>query len=271
MKQYSPQDRHNKNAGDASAASETATPHFRRRWIALILCGWLLLGLIPSGLAFVGTYAALADSRIASVAGTIGDSFGLANSFFSGAALLFIVWSLRLQQHESRENTKSQTAQARLMKEAASLTAINHIYVHYSNDYGQHSAYGLLASVASGHRRWAIRESFGSVDDLFARDRVTQVLNECRELASWLKNPVAGPTYMQQIGKLTASVLVDARAPASFRKTLWPVYELIRASPKEVCEGGNDQFSNFVLLAKEAVGAWETKAGEEITKLTAGW
>src|SRR5688572_14768751 len=88
---------------------------------------WLAFGCIPMLLVYFGDVGVvLGTSSQAAVAGTIGDAFGLANSFFSGAALLFVVWSIRVQQQEMQD-------QAKLMKQAASLTAIDHIYTHYSN------------------------------------------------------------------------------------------------------------------------------------------
>lgn len=64
----------------------------------------------------IGTYffSFVSNSELA-VAGTIGDSFGFVNSFFSTSALLFVIWSVKLQreeislaQKEWQENTESQ-------------------------------------------------------------------------------------------------------------------------------------------------------------------
>jgi hypothetical protein len=236
----------------------------RLRWALLFFLLWLICGVTPAILVYIGdNYFAIANSQLATVAGTIGDAFGLANSFFAGAALLFVIWSIRLQQQEIRfardewrQNTDSQKEQALTMKETAALAAINHIYSHYSGSYGDKDSTGVLSAVASGHRRWAIRESFSSIDHVFEPERALQVDREASQLAELLMVPKAEEKYMQEVATRTSSLLVDARAHESFRRALWPVYELLRSAPDQLCAGEGIPFDAFVFHAKEASSAW---------------
>lgn len=71
-------------------------------WMCLLfLFGWLLLSVVPALLVNIGAnWKSFPSTEATQIAGTVGDSFGLANSFFASAALLFVIWSIRLQQHE---------------------------------------------------------------------------------------------------------------------------------------------------------------------------
>ena len=198
------------------------------------------------------------------VAGTIGDAFGLANSFFSCAALLFVIWGLRLQQHEisvaredARETADLQKSQALLMKETASLNAIGQIYTHYSGNYGAEDSTKILEAVAKGHRRWAIRETFSKIDDVFTSDRISQVHREESQLAELLMVTHCDPSYLRDVAVRTASLLVDTRAHKDFRQSLWPLYEILRDDPKELCKIESTLFSAFQYRAKEVVEAWK--------------
>lgn len=215
-------------------------------WVMLFLGVWLLFGITPSILVYIGTnYFSVADSELAAVAGTIGDAFGFANSFFSGAALLFVIWSIRLQQQEIRfareewqQNTASQQEQVLMMKETALLTAINHIYNHYSGSYGTADETGILAAVAAGHRRWAIRGSFSSIDSVFDPERESQVEREMSQLAELLMTPKPEKEYLQRVALRTSSLLVEKRAHESFRRKLWPIYEILRDDPRSLSDLG---------------------------------
>ena len=247
------------------------------RWILVFGGIWLSVGLLPAAIVLIGEYLhAFGDGRVAATAGTIGDSFGLANSLFSGAALLFVVWSIRLQQQEIRfaraewkENTESQQEQVLMMREAASLSAINHIYGHYSPAYGSGDPTAVLSAVAKGHRRWAIRESFSSIDPVFEANRFEQVHQEASQLAELLIGPVAevvslhGADYLHKVAERTASLLVDSRAPVEFRQCLWPLYELLRSSPQELVKGESDSIAAFESIAERCAEAWSSHAGAQ--------
>lgn len=231
----------------------------KARWIAVFILSWLLLGLFPTAIVYRQKCpSSFPDANLSQMAGTIGDSFGLVNSFFTGAALLFVIWSIRLQQREIqfareewKDNTSSQLEQVRMMKQAASLTATNHIYNHYSNGYGKQDESGVLAAIARGHRRWAIRESFASFDEVFADERKLQVSRETRQLSDLLLTPRAEARYMQSVAALVSSLLVDHRASEDFRKKLWPIYELLRSNPQELVSNEAFHFDAFKKCAAD--------------------
>jgi hypothetical protein len=261
------------NNVDSAGSSDQLPPFPKLHWILLFFGLWLLCGVTPAILVYVGTnYFSIADSQLAAVAGTIGDAFGLANSLFTGAALLFVIWSLRLQQQEIhfarqewQQNTRAQKEQALMMKESASLTAINHIYNHYSSSYGMSDATGILAAVAAGHRRWAIRESFGSIDSVFNQERVSQVDQEVNQLAKLLSDPKPGREYLKEVAIRTSSLLIDIRVSEAFRRTLWPIYEILRADPQQLCSEESILFSIcFSRAAQAVVDEWKLIRGESI-------
>lgn len=240
-------------------------------WIVALFSVWGLFGVAPLALALVGKHwFALADGADASLAGTIGDSFGLVNSLFSGAALIFVVWSIRLQQQEIRAaqaeveaNAESQRIQAETMRHTARLTAINHIYAHYGNDYGRHDATGILQAVALGHRRWAVRESFDSVDGLFSDDRVAQVQRDADQLAELLMVPTQDVARLQEIAWRLSSLLVEARLSPAFRKSMWRLYELLRQNPPELVQNDSLLFKVFADASAEAVAAWRSSRSRD--------
>lgn len=102
------------NVSNSTNSIEQLTSFPKRKWIIMAFGAWLLLGIIPMILVLVGTNIfSAADNEMTAVAGTIGDAFGLANSLFAAGALLFVVWSIRLQQqeisfarHEWHQNTE---------------------------------------------------------------------------------------------------------------------------------------------------------------------
>ena len=253
------------NVDRSSPSHVDELPAFPRlRWLLSFFGLWLLFGLVPAGLIYFGNhFIAFGTTQQAAAAGTIGDSFGLANSFFAGAALLFVIWSIRLQQQEIRfardewrENTQSQREQAERMREAAALTAVSHIYNHYSENYGANDASGVLGAVAAGHRRWAIRESFSSLDRVFDGERRTQVELESRDLANKLDSPPrvgeTGQQYLREVAAKVASLLVDKRADERFRRALWPIYEAIRADPQ--MQGS--RLRELLHLGQDAAQVW---------------
>lgn len=236
----------------------------KSNWIFWLSIAWFILGLVPIGLVFIGNKLfSVADSNMTAVAGTIGDAFGFANSFFSCAALLFVIWGLRLQQQEisiareeAKETAELQKTQALLMKETASLNAISQIYEHYSGNYGAEDPTKILEAVAKGHRRWAIRESFSKIDEVFADDRISQVHREQSQLAELLMVTHCDSDYLREVAVRTANLLVDKRAHKEFRQSLWHLYEILRDDPTELCRIGSTTFSGFEWRAKEVVKAW---------------
>ncbi|WP_395750521.1 hypothetical protein [Prosthecobacter sp.] len=60
-------------------------PKFERWWIFGFVAVWILIGITP---------------KIADKPGEFGDMFGMVNSLFSGAALIGLIYTIRLQMHE---------------------------------------------------------------------------------------------------------------------------------------------------------------------------
>ncbi len=246
-------------------------PRLPRRWIVWFLVAWVVCGLIPLILVLIGKHLfSFANGDDAAVAGTIGDAFGMVNSFFSGAALLFVIWSIRLQQQEIRfareeweANTESQRVQAEMMRHTANLTAINHIYTHYADNYGSDDATGILPAIASGHRRWAVRESFDSIDDLFRDNRVFQVEREADQLVKLLMVPTHDSKALSEIAWRVSSLLVEKRINSAFRKSLWRLYELIRTNPQKLTIADSDLSREFSDASADAVTAWKTSRHEK--------
>jgi hypothetical protein len=60
-------------------------PRFQPKWILGFIAVWILIGISP---------------MLAKEPGPFGDMFGMVNSLFSGAALLGLIYTIRLQMHE---------------------------------------------------------------------------------------------------------------------------------------------------------------------------
>lgn len=225
---------------EETTKSETLIPAWpQKKWIFFFLLIWLLLSVIPVIFVIIGKYFfSIIDSSMVSIAASIGDTFGLVNSFFSSSALLFVIWNIRLQRQEisfaQKEwiaNTESQNEQARLMRESANLSAINNIYQHYSHSYGTIDESGILSSIAAGHRDWAIRETFTTIDKSFTNYTHKMVKKDYEQLISLLKAPSQDRTYLKQVSMLISSLLVDQRLELENRIQLWPLYEILVKEP----------------------------------------
>jgi hypothetical protein len=248
----------------------------RKGWIFLAMFVWLLFGCMPLLLILIGTHIfSLADANVAAVAGTIGDAFGLANSFFAAGALLFVIWSIRLQQQEIRfarkewrENTDSQKKQIEMMKEAADLSAINHIYLHYSEKYGEGDSTRIREGIAAGHRMWAIRESFDRIDKSFSKERIEQASRQLAQLKCILRKMMdrIDPDAFPVIAVHTASILVDHRVPAEKRRILWPLYEILREDSFETIWGNTERASRFERIATEIIAGLEESESPEMSE-----
>lgn len=184
--------------------------------------------------------------------GQFGDFIGgTTNPLLSLLAFLGVLYTIH-------QNSESQKEQALLMKETAALSAINQIYDHYSGGYGAEDKTGILSAVASGHKRWAIRESFNTIDNVFTPDRVSQVKKEESQLAELLMVPRCNQEYMTNVALRTASLLVDTRADIEFRRTLWPLYEIMRSNPAELCDENSILYSAFKDSSKGTVAVWRS-------------
>lgn len=180
--------------------------------------------------------------------GTFGDFFGgTLNPIFSFMALIALLFTIVLQSRElkltrdelrlsrqaQQESKESIVVQAKIMKDSATLSALGNIYNHYGESYGSGDGSNMLKSVASGHRSWAIRESFSIIDETFEDNRKKLVSDEFCELTLLLNKPIDEFDYSNRIGKLVGSLIVDRRLSPDQRKQLWPLYEHIRDEKSE--------------------------------------
>ncbi len=81
-------------------------PKFEWSWIFGFLIVWILIGITP---------------KIAEKPGEFGDMFGMVNSLFSGAALIGLIYTIRLQMHEiylQREELKLTRSELKKSAEA---------------------------------------------------------------------------------------------------------------------------------------------------------
>ena len=237
-----------------NGATGEISPYPPARWVAGLFAVWFAAALVPP----IVVYCNPIGTNAASHAGAIGDSFGLANSFFSAAALLFVIWSMRLQQRELTDaqkewqaNTQAQAEQAQLMRQAAHLTAANHIYNHYGEDYGGDNK--IRQAIANGHRRWAIRESFDSFDEVFEADRVQQVKKDFEQLVALLALARISEEFFCKVAVIVSSLLVDTRMEPKCRKTLWPLYELLRGECNRLTDADSTAYDTFLEAAGSVV------------------
>lgn len=165
---------------------------------------WLALGSIPILLVGIGALLPLVPSGASSVAGTIGDAFGMSNAFFSGLALLFVAATmylqrkelmlqrneLRLTRDEMRRSSDSQGEQARRLEAAARIASLSHIYHHYDTFTTTHSQSRVAQAVASGKKRWAIRHLHMLIepDAKFRSNRLAEIAAEDAELVELLRS-----------------------------------------------------------------------------------
>lgn len=239
---------------------------FKKRWIIGFLAVWLTCGMIPLALVWLGTHVyAFADSRAAEIAGTIGDAFGLANSFFSAAALLFVIGSIRLQQKEIEfarkeweANTKSQMIQVHMMRESAKLTAINHIHDHYSPDYGANDQTGILSAMANGYRRWATRAAFDTIDRSLAEDRKVEVEKEMERLAGLLAKPKSDVKYLRKVAESTSCLLSDKRVRLEIRQIILTLNGMFSEYPQPLTSENTEMFDQFREQARVFQAAYDT-------------
>lgn len=231
-----------------------------RKWMILFFLLWLLLGFIPILLVVVGgTLFSIATDQELSVAGTIGDAFGFVNSIFSTAALLFVVWSLKIQrqevnfsQKEWHDNTRSQQYQAELMQEASYLTATNHIFQHFNNNFGSTDTGGLLRAIAEGHRKWSIFETFRIIDKTFSEIRIQQVENELNELKGLLATPSVDKNYLSEVSKHVACLVLESSISQIIKDELWRIYHVLTI-PQGDNHVTNKSFGYFESLCKNFI------------------
>ncbi|MCA9105311.1 MAG: hypothetical protein KDA83_07800 [Planctomycetales bacterium] len=85
----------------------------KRWWAGVLLLLYVVFAGVPIVLVWIGRWISFATKDQVEIAGTIGDSFGLANATFSAIALLLVAYTLKLQTEEL-EITRDDNQQARL-------------------------------------------------------------------------------------------------------------------------------------------------------------
>jgi hypothetical protein len=184
--------------------------------------------------------------------GQLGDFFGGHTAAFAGLfsttlILYFSSKQLSMQQSQFRE-------QAKLSKQTADLTSINNIYQHYGEMYGaDRDAADILKSIANGHRRWAIRESFSIIDpdEALENHRATQVSKDYEALLNLLKMEHISEIDIRSISFLTSSLLLDRRLIKEERTRLWELYEILRASPLALITEDSDIRKSFEVARRK--------------------
>lgn len=178
--------------------------------------------------------------------GQLGDFFGGHTAAFSGlvSTVLILYFSskqLSLQQTQFKEQVK-------ISKQTADLSSLNNIYQHYGEGYGKDCDVGdILKSVAEGHRRWVIRESFSIIDPEGALElhRKKQVDIDHNKLIKLLQVDDISEQNIREISMLTSSLLLDKRLGNKEREMLWNIYELIRVNPQELITEGSSVRDRF--------------------------
>lgn len=130
------------NSGQNDGVSKT----WRLQRILLAALGvWGVFALVPLLLTALGQIIPIVGAEQTAVAGTIGDSFGMANSFFSCLALGLVAYTLLLQREdlglqrkanemqfeEFQTATEAAQRQAEQMERAARIDALSLLYSHH--------------------------------------------------------------------------------------------------------------------------------------------
>lgn len=184
--------------------------------------------------------------------GQLGDFFGGHTAAFAGllSTVLILYFSskqLSLQRTQFMEQVK-------LSKQAADLSSLNNIYQHYGETYSaEKDAGGVLKSVADGHRRWVIRESFSVIDPDGALEahRIKQVAEAHKELIDLLRSERLSEDDIRKTAMLVSSLLLDKRLGKDARAKLWEIYEIIRANPLSLITEGTAVRDNFEVARRK--------------------
>lgn len=211
-----------------------------REILLAIICVCLLaLAFVPlANLYFLGGNSLVVDGSAQlslEQLGQLGDFFGGHTAAFSGLLSVALILYFSARQSESQQRHFEE--QLRISKQAADLASISNIYGHYGENYGGANEFEeILGSVARGHRRWAIRESFSIIDPEGALEiqRKKQVAVEFSALIREIHKPNFASDNFRRAAELTSSLLLDKRLDQTKREDLWELYEVLRDSPKSL-------------------------------------
>ncbi|MBK0393807.1 hypothetical protein [Ramlibacter algicola] len=158
------------------------------------------------------------------VLGQMGDFFGGHTAAFSG--LLSVALVLYFQR-----------AQLEATQRSSDLQSILTIYQHYGQTCGVGRDFeDILKSVAEGHRRWSIRESFSLIDARSAleKHRQNQVKAEFQDLVQRCARIDLDVESYRNIARNAGSLLLDKRLDSAKRQAIWQLYELLREAPVQL-------------------------------------
>lgn len=230
--------------------------------VALILL--IGIGLLPLvNLATIGSNSLSLDwSTKASLEqlAQYGDFFGGHTAAFSGALSVALILYFSLRQSQLQQEHFEE--QLRISKRAADLASINNIYSHYGESYGKSGdSAQILAHVANGHRRWAIRESFSIIDPEAALEegRRKQVANEFQSLVKTLNKDQLMHSDFRHVAELTSSLLIDKRLAKEVRGDLWGLYEVLREDPIRMIDEGTETHQRFQQEKRFIIGKHRSK------------
>jgi len=217
---------------------------------------WIALGAIPIVLVWFGTFLPIASKEATSVAGTIGDAFGMSNAFFSGLALLFVAATmflqrkelmlqrneLRLTRDEMRRSSNSQDEQAKRLESAARIASLSQIYHHYDTFTTSHGKSQIAQAVAMGKKRWTVRHLhmlIESDEKLRANSRqqikgdaslrFNQLRESCLEQCSTLSDVQELAGWLSTLTEHVAALMADECIEAKVRERLYELYDVIWA------------------------------------------
>lgn len=223
-----------------------------RREISFFLLAWICLGCVPLTLVLLGYVLPSIPAEVAATAGTIGDSFGMANAFFSGLALLFVAATmylqrkelmlqrneLRLTRDEMRRSSNSQDAQAKRLESAAKISAFSQIYDHYRTFGDRQDMSEVRKAIASGKKSWTIKHIHLQVetDDRFIHHRNAELAATSRSFYRSIAHTnfshidnmsdvkkIAVPLLVR-IAKTTAELMGEERIGGDLRELLYSLY-----------------------------------------------
>ena len=184
-------------------------PKFERSWIFGFVIVWILIGITP---------------KIADKPGEFGDMFGMVNSLFSGAALLGLIYTIRLQMHEiylQREELKLTRKElkksAEAQKDSAEALTLQVLISAITAQLSAHmsrreTAYANLKRVEDNMKSGGLFDSPGSL-----RHERTQIL----EGITYLTNQMEGlQKRLSQYDEELLKRLLYARKAEEFATSL---------------------------------------------------
>jgi hypothetical protein len=147
---------------------------------------------------------------------------------------------LRLTRDEMRRSSDSQAEQASRLEAAARIAALSHIYDHYNTFATTHSRSPVKQAVASGKKRWAVRNLHMLIepDEEFRTNRLAEIESEDSKLVDLLRGATivnAGDLnavknfspQLTTIAKSIAALMADQFINPKRRDIMYQLYDVI--------------------------------------------